>query len=177
MHGRCGVGAGDGPGHPGGGVAAPVAHTQGVAARAQAIGRVLGEDAELIEAAAWLHDIGYAPRLAVCGFHPLDGARYLRHTAHADEPLCCLVAHHSCAMIEAEERGIAAEMAESPERTDALIYCDMTTSPDGEHVTVDERLSEICSRYGDEHVVSRSIRRASPTICQAVAHIQAQLGN
>ena len=29
-------------------------------------------------AAAWLHDIGYAPELVETGFHPLDGARYLR---------------------------------------------------------------------------------------------------
>jgi len=26
-----------------------------------------------LEAAAWLHDIGYAPDLVVSGFHPLDG--------------------------------------------------------------------------------------------------------
>lgn len=53
-------------------------HTQGVAAQARAVGPVLGWDTDLIEAAAWLHDIGYAPALAVTGFHPLDGARYLR---------------------------------------------------------------------------------------------------
>jgi HD superfamily phosphodiesterase len=31
-----------------------------------------------LEMAAWLHDIGYAPELVDTGFHPLDGARYLR---------------------------------------------------------------------------------------------------
>ncbi len=31
-------------------------------------------------AAAYLHDIGYAPELAITGFHPLDGARHLRVT-------------------------------------------------------------------------------------------------
>src|SRR6476661_4600072 len=52
------------------------AHTQGVAGQARAVGPVLGWDTDLIEAAGWLHDIGYAPALAATGFHPLDGARY-----------------------------------------------------------------------------------------------------
>lgn len=44
-------------------------HTQGVAAQARVVGPVLGWDTDLIETAAWLHDIGYAPALAVTGFH------------------------------------------------------------------------------------------------------------
>jgi hypothetical protein len=51
------------------------AHVQGVAARARGLAPVLGVDADLIEAAAWLHDIGYAPGLAATGLHQLDGAR------------------------------------------------------------------------------------------------------
>ena len=38
----------------------------------------------MLEAAAWLPDIGYAPGLAVTGLHALDGARYLRDAEHAD---------------------------------------------------------------------------------------------
>src|SRR5216684_3221844 len=83
------------------------AHVQGVAARARGLAPVLGADAELMEAAAWLHDIGYAPDLAITGLHQLDGARYLRDVQHADAMLCRLVAHHSCAIIEARERGLA----------------------------------------------------------------------
>ena len=83
------------------------AHVQGVAARARSLAPVLGADAELLEAAAWLHDIGYAPGLAVTGLHQLDGARYLRDAQHADAMLCRLVAHHSCAIVEAGERGLA----------------------------------------------------------------------
>jgi HD superfamily phosphodiesterase len=52
-------------------------HVQGVAARARGLAPVVGGDAGLLEAAAWLHDIGYSPELAGTGFHPLDGARYL----------------------------------------------------------------------------------------------------
>jgi S-adenosyl methyltransferase/HD domain len=61
----------------------------------------------LLEAAAWLHDIGYLPELAGTGLHALDGARYLRDVQHALPMLCRLVAHHSCAVIEAEERDLA----------------------------------------------------------------------
>jgi HD superfamily phosphodiesterase len=37
------------------------AHSLGVAKRARSLGSILGGDAELLEAAAVLHDIGYAP--------------------------------------------------------------------------------------------------------------------
>src|SRR6266702_125535 len=86
------------------------AHTQGVAAAARALAPVLGRHTDLLTAAAWLHDIGYAPALADSGFHPLDGARYLRDIQHADSTLYRLVAHHSCAMIEAAERSLAADL-------------------------------------------------------------------
>ncbi len=69
------------------------AHSQGVAERARTIASILGKDADLMEAAAVLHDIGYAPDLAKTGFHPLDGARYLRDVARADERVVRLVAH------------------------------------------------------------------------------------
>src|SRR5690348_11985143 len=73
------------------------AHSRGVAARARSLAPVLGADADLLEAAVWLHDIGYAPGLTLTGLHQLDGARYLRDAQHADAMLCRLVAHHSCA--------------------------------------------------------------------------------
>ena len=119
------------------------AHVQGVAARARSLAPVLGADADLLEAAAWLHDIGYAPGLAVTGLHQLDGARYLRDAQHADAMLCRLVAHHSCAIIEAEERGLAdvlsSEFEPAPDAlSSVLTYCDMTTSPDGEPVPAEQ---------------------------------------
>ena len=40
---------------------------------------------------------------------------------------------------------------------DALTFCDMTTSPGGEHVQVHSRLAEIHARYNTGHLVSRSI--------------------
>lgn len=70
------------------------AHCQGVAEQARTLAPIRGDDGELLEAAAVLHDIGYAPDLAKTGFHPLDGARYLRDVAQADERIVRLVAHH-----------------------------------------------------------------------------------
>src|SRR6185295_16873388 len=124
------------------------AHVQGVAARARSLAPVLGPDTDLLEAAAWLHDVGYAPDLAVTGLHQLDGARYLRDAEGADTILCRLVAYHSCAIVEASERGLAEVLAPEfqpapQELSDALTYCDMTTSPDGELVPVERRLAEI----------------------------------
>jgi putative nucleotidyltransferase with HDIG domain len=153
------------------------AHVQGVAARARSLAAVLGADADLLEAAAWLHDIGYAPGLAVTGLHALDGARYLRDAQHADTMACRLVAHHSCAIIEAEERGLAnilgLEFEPAPyAHSSVLTFCDMTTSPDGEPVPVQRRLAEIHHRHGSEHVVSRSIQRATPVIVRAVEQVQ-----
>ena len=154
-------------------------HVQGVAARARSLAPTIGPDVGLLEAAAWLHDIGYLPGLAVTGLHGLDGARYLRDVQHAEPLLSRLVAHHSCAVIEAEERGLAhvltREFAPPPRPlADALTFCDMTTSPDGEHVHVTRRLAEIHDRYGTGHLVSRSIRRATPLILDAVGHVNAR---
>jgi predicted hydrolase (HD superfamily) len=153
------------------------AHVQGVAARARSLAPVLDADADLLEAAAWLHDLGYAPRLAMTGLHALDGARYLRDAQHAGAMLCRLVAHHSYAVIEAEERGLAdvlgLEFEPAPYMlSSVLTYCDMTTSPDGELVPVERRLAEIHHRYGPGHVVSRSIQRATPMILRAAEQVQ-----
>jgi hypothetical protein len=153
------------------------AHGQGVAARARGLAPVLGADADLLEAAAWLHDIGYAPGLAVTGLHQLDGARYLRDARHAGPILCRLVAHHSRAIIEAEERGLAdvlsSEFEPAPYAlSSVLTYCDMTTSPDGGLVPAERRLAEIHDRYGPGHLVSRSIQRAASMILRAVEQVQ-----
>jgi hypothetical protein len=156
-----------------------MAHTAGVAAAARGLSQILGADADLITAAAWLHDIGYSPALAVTvtGFHPLDGARHLRDTERAGDLLCRLVAHHSCAMTEAAERGLAAELArEFPAPPvgllDALTWCDMTTGPDGQPMTVHVRLAEMLARYGPGHIVGRSITASAPHLTAAVTRTE-----
>lgn len=101
-------------------------HSKGVANKARTLAGILGPDAELLEAAAVLHDVGYSPRIVDTGFHPLDGARFLR-AENVDERVVRLVAHHSCALLEAEERGLRQELEaefplEEPHLVDALIY-------------------------------------------------------
>ncbi|MEV7794907.1 HD domain-containing protein [Streptomyces sp. NPDC087512] len=154
-------------------------HTQGVAACAQRLAPLVGGHAEVVESAAVLHDIGYAPPLVETGFHPLDGARYLRNAHAADERVVKLVANHTYALLEAEERGLRDELADEfpipddPLLVDALVYCDMTTTPDGQRTTPQERLQEILSRYGEDSVVGCFIRRAAPHIHASVDRVRA----
>lgn len=158
------------------------AHSRGVAGQAVALARLVPEHADMLEAAAWLHDIGYASPLALTGFHPLDGARRLRDTRFGDPALWTLVAHHTCAQIEAEARGLGEVLAAEfpigevdPFLVAALTYCDMTTGPDGTPLTVEERITEILSRYHPEDVVHRSIAHATPILCRQTAQIAAAL--
>jgi HD domain len=156
------------------------AHVQGVAARAQTLAPILGDEAELLEAAAWLHDLGYSPELVDTDFHPLDGARYLRDVQTADPVLCRLVANHSCATVEAEERGLGQQLSEEfppagPLLSDALAYCDMTTTPNGYPVSVDARLAEIRQRYGPTDVVTRFTHSAESRLIASVARTSTRL--
>jgi putative nucleotidyltransferase with HDIG domain len=146
-------------------------HVQGVARQARTLREIAGSDADLLEAAAILHDVGYAPDLVDTGFHPIDGATYLA-TIDTPERLVHLVAHHSYAIYEAELRGLIDEMADFHDERgsirDALWYCDLTTSPDGEEVDAEYRIAEIKQRYGPGHLVTQFITGASPELLAAV---------
>lgn len=140
------------------------AHTQAVAARAEQLSVTVDvDDRPLLVAAAWLHDIGYAPDLRVTGFHPLDGAQFLRDLMPTR--IAALVAHHSGARFEAAERGrglvdrLDAWPLEDSPVMDALITADLTTGPTGEPMTYAQRVAEICHRYPAEHVVHRTWQR------------------
>ena len=154
-------------------------HTAGVAERARRVGGVLDAgERDVLVAAAYLHDLGYAPELVVTGCHALDGALHLRELGH--ERLAGLVAYHSGARFEAELRGLAKELAEFADEdsglTRLLTYCDMTTGPRGESFTLGERLAEVERRYGPEHVVTRSLCYAArPWLEECVASTEAAL--
>ena len=157
------------------------AHSQGVGNRALEVGPVValtGKDSDLLAQSAILHDIGYSQTALETGFHALDGARYLRSVGINDQ-VVNLVAHHSCAAIEAHERGLDKALAEfavgPPALTDGLIFCDMTVSPDGLPVSVDDRIGEILTRYGPDSVVGRFIARAEPELQAAVHRVALQL--
>lgn len=155
------------------------AHVQGVARKVEMYAVLLShEESELLKSAAILHDVGYAPGVAGTGFHPLDGARFLESNA-APERLCGLVAHHSCAYLEAELRGLSAELAKwSDEMTplrDALWWADMTTTPDGDTTNVNDRISEIEKRYGPEDIVTFFVRQAKPELVAAVERTEMRI--
>ncbi|MFZ0877526.1 MAG: HD domain-containing protein [Pseudonocardiaceae bacterium] len=155
------------------------AHVRGVARRACVVAPLFSvADCELLVGAALLHDVGYAPELACTGFHPIDGARYLRGVGGSDR-LVNLIAHHSCATLEAELRGLSDDLAEfEDERTalrDALWWADMTTTPDGAETTIGERVAEIQTRYGPDDLVSCFIRRAWDDLNAAAERTQRRL--
>jgi hypothetical protein len=58
---------------------------------------------------------------------------------------------------------------------DALWYCDLTTSPDGQPVSAPERISEIKQRYGPDDLVTRFITDASAELLAAVERTEALL--
>ena len=157
-----------------------LAHVAGAARAAISVScTVDDDDVGLLVAAAWLHDIGYAPEIARTGFHPLDGARYLGSIGH-DERLCQLVANHTGAWAEADARGLgdvlASEFpAEHSAAADALTYADLTTGPRGQPMTVEARLAEILTRYAPGHVVHQSIGRAQPNLLATVRRVEQRL--
>ncbi len=147
-------------------------HVRQTAARAREIAPVVPpSDRELLIAAAYLHDVGYAPALAVTGFHPLDGARWIRDHGPGGR-LARLVAHHSCAIFEARLRGLGDILLSEfePEATavyDALVFCDMVTGPSGQTVTLESRLAEVARRYGPDHEVTLALESARPCLTRS----------
>lgn len=150
-------------------------HVQGVAGTASGVApQLLARDVDAVIAAAWLHDVGYSPGLAVTGFHPVDGARFAR-SAGMPELVVSLIAHHSGANAEAIERGLTAELDEfDPPPSDVLdvvTYADMTTAPNGSPTDAETRVSEILSRYSSEDPVHAAVSRSSLELLASVARV------
>ncbi|MCH9736831.1 MAG: HD domain-containing protein [Actinomycetia bacterium] len=160
------------------GLARRWAHVQGVAAVAERIrGHLDTGTGDYLVASAWAHDIGYAPSLRVTGFHPLDGARFLRDEGFPEQ-VVSLVAFHSGASVEARVRGIEglSDFAEpDPESLDALVFCDLTTGPDGSAVSARERLDEVLARYRPDDPVHRAVSISRAELLAAVGRVQAWL--
>jgi hypothetical protein len=128
-------------------------------------------------AAAWLHDIGYAPSVRRTGFHPLDGAMFAR-SAGFGELVASLVAFHTGARVEACERGVSGLSAfnEPPrEILDALTVCDLTTGPDGAAVSAEDRLSDVLARYGPDDPVHRAVDAGREELLAAVGRVRCWL--
>src|SRR5215472_9873115 len=92
-------------------------HVQGVVRAAEYVGQTLSAtNRAYLIAAAYLHDIGYAPTIVQTGFHPLDGAIFAR--ALKEERLASLIAYHTSAKYEADLRSLTQQLnAFSPEHS------------------------------------------------------------
>ncbi|MGH3648623.1 MAG: HD domain-containing protein [Micromonosporaceae bacterium] len=154
-------------------------HVAGVGRTAERVARVLpGRERPVLVAAAYLHDIGYAPELHRVGAHQLDGARWVSSHGPAYWRLACLVAHHSESSFELARRGLLDELARYPRESspvmDALVYCDLTTGPTGQRMSLDARVTEVLARYGPG-LISDALTEATPHLAAAVDRTEARL--
>lgn len=117
------------------------------------------DEAGLLVAAATLHDIGYSARVVRTGFHPLDGALFLRSEGYP-ERLPRLVAHHSWAVLTAPQNGVHDLEDQFPREdsllADALAYSDMHSAPSGEVIDPEVRLADIARRHANPVQAARA---------------------
>ena len=157
-----------------------VEHSRAVARQAT-IASILLDDqwGSALRDAAWLHDVGYAPQAVASGFHPLDGARWLR--THEWRPeVCRLVAWRTRAGAEAAIRHLKDELATEfpppPELAQAVLtWGDLTSSPTGECCTPDTRIADILHRYPPESAVHRATCANLPELIADVHLVETHL--
>jgi hypothetical protein len=154
---------------------ARLAHSQAAARRAELLTlAVEPEHAPLLVAAAWLHDIGYAPGLRDTEFHPIDGARHLQ-TIGWPPTICNLVAHHSGARYIARilhlDRQLEAYPFSQDAVSDALTVADQTTGPHGEAMTVEERIRDMLKRHGPDSPNALAQPQREPYIRDAATRV------
>lgn len=154
-------------------------HVQTVARTAEELAKALSpDDGPILVAAAWLHDVGYAPELVDTGFHSLDGARFLEGHGFPRR-VVNLVAHHSGARFEAAERGLTDDLAEfeieDSAVMDALITADMTSGPDGESLSYRDRVAQILHRYPPTDPVHRAWLKAADPLEACVVRTKGRI--
>ena len=154
-------------------------HTVAVAGRAEEVSATVDPgDRRLLTAAAWLHDVGYAPRIAGTGFHPLDGARFLDR--HGWPPrLCALVAHHSGAHFVARALGLDIPLRRYADKrsavSDALAYADQTVGAHGERLTISERHADMLRRHGPHSPNAAVHSSRAPYLSAAAERVERRL--
>lgn len=152
-----------------------LAHVRGVATTAERLSwRFDAQTADCLVAAAWLHDIGYAPSVRRTGFHPLDGADFVR-SAGFGELVASLVAFPTGAHAEAVERGLSglSAFSDPPSNVlDVLTFCDLTTGPDGAPISPRDRLRDVLARYGSEDPVHRAVDAGRGELLAAVRRVR-----
>ena len=163
-----------------GGTADRWRHTAAVAARAEELAvTVPADDREVLVAAAWLHDIGYAPEVADTGFHPLDGARHLERLGWPPR-VCALVARHSGARLVAAHLGLGDRLDRYPREgsavSDALTHADQTTDSRGRRVTVPRRLTDMLERHGPGSPNARVHHLRGPLLLATADRVERRAG-
>ncbi|MBI4897605.1 MAG: HD domain-containing protein [Actinobacteria bacterium] len=154
-------------------------HTMAVGERARELAWLVDErDHNALISAAYLHDIGYSPTIRDTGFHPIDGASFLRK--QGKNRLAGLVAHHSFARIEAELRGLSEQLDQFDDEQSpvsaVLAYCDLTTGEGGARVTLKQRLNAISKRHTNESPVLDSIADLEAQATPLIASVERQIG-
>jgi len=154
-------------------------HTQAVGVRAAAIaGTVDLVDRPVLLAAAWLHDIGYAPIAVRSGFHQLGGARLAQRLGWPLR-IVALIAHHSGAIFVARGNGWADSLLAYPDEqspvTDALLYADQSTGSRGEFLPAAERIERSLSRHGPRSAQARVAPQRGAFLLESVTRVQRQL--
>jgi putative nucleotidyltransferase with HDIG domain len=154
-------------------------HTIAVAGRAEELTDAVDPgDREILRAAAWLHDVGYAPRIAVTGFHPLDGARFLDSQGWPPR-LCALVAHHSGARFVARMLDLGDQLRTYPDErspvTDALVYADQTVGVRGEPLPIEERMADMLHRHGPDSPNAAAHQVRAPYLLAAAHRVEQRL--
>ena len=153
-------------------------HVQAVGRRADELAAQVGLP-DHVRAAAWLHDVGYAPRIATTGFHPLDGAVHLANLGVPSD-VVALVAWHTGAVWEAAERGLSDRLAAMPRPDrgwlEVVTLIDLVTGPDGTRTTPEARVAEILSRYDTGHPVHNAVSFSGPELVAMAARARETLG-
>ncbi|WP_276970222.1 HD domain-containing protein [Ferrimicrobium acidiphilum] len=146
-----------------------IGHVERVASQATLVAEAVfadQRDRDLLVSAAWVHDIGYSKKVAITGFHHLDGALYL--ASIGELRLACLVAHHSSGTEEARARGLSDELTAFPFKaglmSDCLSYCDMSIGPTGKSVGLKDRIADVVDRYGLDSPVAQGLQQAYPRL-------------
>ncbi len=134
---------------------------------------------EVLLSATVLHDIGYADVVRSTGFHPLDGAEWLRaHGAPAD--VAGVVAHHSEAVLlpgaDAYLTRLGRLPRPEPTLADVVTYADQTTTPDGRRTALLDRLRERrLRRPATGPAACETQRRRAERLVHAVTRVTARL--
>lgn len=136
--------------------------------------------ADVVIAAAWLHDIGYAPDLVETGFHPVDGAAFLRDDGW-DDQIVRLVAHHSFSRVTAAFYGADTALSRFAPVDglicDVLTFADSVAGADGTGATMGERIDEIRQRPRGSTGVPEDVREYWYELVSAsVVEVQHALG-